>query len=209
MLLSVPTYLVLAGLSSNDSKQKSIGNMTTIVFHYLLRGGEYTFVNPKQRRGTTQFRVCNVILWHKNTILPHSLPIEINYFDCSNAFLDNTSNCPAFIDRASIDTAFLDGISIDGTTNNSVDSFIGFDNNGGNVGSNNGGSNNGGADANANANDNAWDDDSDNANDTVGENATGSNLGYSIHDKCSTYLLMKMKQKNWNIKWIIGLEVQS
>ena len=40
--LSVPTYLVLAGLSSEDPKQKSIGNMTTIAFYYLLRGGEYT-----------------------------------------------------------------------------------------------------------------------------------------------------------------------
>jgi hypothetical protein len=46
--LPVPNYLVLAGLTSNDPKRRAVGNMATIVFHYLLRSGEYTFVNPKQ-----------------------------------------------------------------------------------------------------------------------------------------------------------------
>jgi hypothetical protein len=45
--LSVPNYLVLAGLTSNDPKRRAVGNMATIAFHYLLRSGEYTFVNPK------------------------------------------------------------------------------------------------------------------------------------------------------------------
>ena len=51
--------------------------MATVAFHYLLRGGEYTFVNPKQRCRTRQFRVCDVIFWNGSNILPHSLPIDI------------------------------------------------------------------------------------------------------------------------------------
>jgi hypothetical protein len=74
--LSVPNYLVLAGLNSADPKRKAVGNMATIAFHYLLRGGEYTFVNPKQRRRTKQFRVCDVIFWSGINILPHSLPLS-------------------------------------------------------------------------------------------------------------------------------------
>jgi hypothetical protein len=54
--LSVPNYLVLAGLNSNDPKRRAVGNLATIAFHYLLRSGEYTFVSPKQRRQTKQFR---------------------------------------------------------------------------------------------------------------------------------------------------------
>lgn len=85
--LSVPTYLVLSGLSSNAPKQKTVGNMATIAFHYLLRGGEYTFVDPKQRRRTKQFRVCDVTFWNNNTILPHSLPIDILFRDATEATL--------------------------------------------------------------------------------------------------------------------------
>lgn len=89
--LSVPSYLVLAGLNSNDPKKKSVGNMATVAFHYLLRGGEYTFVNPKQRRRTKQFRVCDVIFWNNDVILPHSLPIEILLQDTTEGTL-NISN---------------------------------------------------------------------------------------------------------------------
>jgi hypothetical protein len=89
--LSVPNYLVLAGLASNDPKRKAVGNMATIAFHYLLRGGEYTFVNPKQRRRTKQFRVCDVIFWHNDTILPHALPIATLLRDTTEGTL-NISN---------------------------------------------------------------------------------------------------------------------
>ena len=85
--LSVPTYLVLSGLSSNAPKQQTVGNMATIAFHYLLRGGEYTFVDPKQRRRTKQFRVCDVTFWNNNTILPHSLPIDVLFREATEATL--------------------------------------------------------------------------------------------------------------------------
>jgi hypothetical protein len=89
--LSVPNYLILAGLTSNDPKRWAVGNLATIAFHYLLRSGEYTFVNPKQRRQTKQFRVCNVIFWKGNTILPHSLPLETLLRDATEGTL-NISN---------------------------------------------------------------------------------------------------------------------
>jgi len=89
--LSVPNYLVLAGLQSTDPKRKAVGNLATIAFHYLLRSGEYTFVNPKQRRRTKQFRVCDVIFWKGNEILPHSLPLETLLRDATEGTL-NISN---------------------------------------------------------------------------------------------------------------------
>jgi hypothetical protein len=89
--LLVPNYLVLAGLNSNDPKQQAVGNLATIAFHYLLRSGEYTFVNPKQRCQTKQFRVCDVIFWKGNTILPHSLPLETLLRDATEGTL-NISN---------------------------------------------------------------------------------------------------------------------
>jgi hypothetical protein len=89
--LSVPNYLVLAGLTSNDPKRRAVGNMATIAFHYLLRRGEYTFVNPNQRRQTKQSRVCDVIFWIGNTILPHSLPLKTLLRDATEGTL-NISN---------------------------------------------------------------------------------------------------------------------
>jgi hypothetical protein len=89
--LSLPNYPVLAGCNSNDPKRRAVGNLATIAFRYLLLSGEYTFVNPKQRRQTKQFRVCHVIFWKGNTILPHSLPFKTLLRDATEGTL-NISN---------------------------------------------------------------------------------------------------------------------
>ena len=91
MPLSVPNYLVLTGIHTNDPKKRAVGNLATIAFHYLLRSGEYTFVNPNQRRRTKQFRICDVIFWKNDTILPHTLPLATLLRDVTEGTL-NISN---------------------------------------------------------------------------------------------------------------------
>ena len=72
----------------------TLSDLCTIAFFYLLRVGEYTYSDPKQRRRTTQFRLKDIRLWSNSTILPHTLPLNTLLQHCTAATLtiDNQKN---------------------------------------------------------------------------------------------------------------------
>jgi len=76
------------------SLQATQSDLCIIAFFYLLRVGEYTYHNPKQRRRTTQFRLKDIKLWSGNHLLDPSLPQEALLQQCTAATLtiDNQKN---------------------------------------------------------------------------------------------------------------------
>jgi hypothetical protein len=76
--VTVPHWAVDHGLAKGSTtKQQAAGDLTLIAFYYLLRVGEYTLTNPKQKRRTKQFRVCDVTFWKAGTILPSTSPRQV------------------------------------------------------------------------------------------------------------------------------------
>ncbi len=76
--VTVPHWAVDHGLAKGSTpKQQAAGDLTLIAFYYLLRVGEYTLTNPKQKRRTKQFRVCDVTFWKDGTILPSTSPRQV------------------------------------------------------------------------------------------------------------------------------------
>ena len=80
------------GRTGND-RHKTIGDMSLIVFYYLLRVGEYAREGTKRTR-TQQFRVRDITLWENNTVLNKTLPRTTLLERCTAATLniDNQKN---------------------------------------------------------------------------------------------------------------------
>jgi hypothetical protein len=78
---------------TGNAKHKAIGDMSLIAFYYLLWVGEYTRERNKCTR-TQQFRVQDITLWNKNTILDKTLPLSTLLTQCTAATMniDNQKN---------------------------------------------------------------------------------------------------------------------
>mmetsp|Transcript_27613 Transcript_27613/g.66372 ORF Transcript_27613/g.66372 Transcript_27613/m.66372 type:complete len:359 (+) Transcript_27613:1217-2293(+) len=76
------------------SLQAAQSDLCIIAFFFLLRVGEYTYHNPKQRRRTTQFRLKDIKLWSGDQLLDTSLPQDELLRRCTAATLtiDNQKN---------------------------------------------------------------------------------------------------------------------
>jgi hypothetical protein len=69
------------------AKHKAIGDMALISLYYLLRVGEYTCKGNKCT-WTQQFRVQDITLWNKNTILDKTLPLSTLLNRCTAATMN-------------------------------------------------------------------------------------------------------------------------
>jgi hypothetical protein len=84
--LTVPTYMYNYG-KTGIVKNKALGDMALIAFYYLFRVGEYTLEGNK-RTCTQQFRVKDITLWNKNTILDKTLPLSTLLTQCTAAAMN-------------------------------------------------------------------------------------------------------------------------
>ena len=77
--LAVPVSTVkkIAKHYSFSDHHKAVADLCIIAFFYLLRVGEYTTSTParQQEKRTTALRRCDIRLWHKNKLLPHTSPL--------------------------------------------------------------------------------------------------------------------------------------
>jgi len=73
---------------NGKENHKCVGDFGLIAFYYLLRVGEYTYHNKKERRRTKQFRLQDVTLWENTNILDPDLPLETLYKRCTAATLN-------------------------------------------------------------------------------------------------------------------------
>ena len=80
MPTAVPHYAAQTGTFHPSPKHKAVGDLTCIAFYYLLRVGEYTYANPKARKRTKQFRVCDITFWGEdNSPLQLTAPLSTLY----------------------------------------------------------------------------------------------------------------------------------
>ena len=72
---------------TGTEKQKAVADIAIIAFYYLLRVGEYTYTPTSTKKLTQAFRLQDVTLWDKHTILDHNLPIAALLIRCTAATL--------------------------------------------------------------------------------------------------------------------------
>ena len=85
--VSVPNTMYYQNMNGREN-HKGVGDFGLIAFYYLLRIGEYTYHNKKERRQTKQFRLQDVTLWENTNILDPDLPLATLYKRCTAATLN-------------------------------------------------------------------------------------------------------------------------
>jgi hypothetical protein len=79
---------------STNHHKLAIADLCTIAFFYLLRVGEYTQPKANSYTRTTQFRVCDVTLWHNDTVIPLTtpLPTTLQFVTSATLKISNQKN---------------------------------------------------------------------------------------------------------------------
>lgn len=71
--LSVINHPQAKANASKSQQKKSIADLCTIGFYYLLQVGEYTYNSPSNQSQIIAFRISNVCFWENDTIIQLSL----------------------------------------------------------------------------------------------------------------------------------------
>jgi hypothetical protein len=78
--VSLVKYLQDLCKTSSLEKVKTVCDMSTIAFYYLLQGGKYTGHCKKDCQCTKQFRACNIMFYDcSHTIIPNTEPLATLY----------------------------------------------------------------------------------------------------------------------------------
>ena len=74
--VAVPAHLIRVSQAAQHPRNEAVADLVTIGFYFLLRVGEYTHTNEKQRRRTKQFRAKDVTFWDSTgAVIPNTAPL--------------------------------------------------------------------------------------------------------------------------------------